>query len=156
LAAGNTTGGTNLLVTVGDRIDAATAGVLSIGTVTATSVVIGASPVTITGWLNVGPTTFATASGDFSAGTTTAGGSRLEFDQSARTLTVRPVTGTDTSSFRLGAVDTRVQPGVEPERTSDSRPEGQRADSAAAGPFTSLATTETRSAAGRSSVPAEA
>lgn len=41
LAAGNTTGGTDLLVTSGDRIDSATAVPLLLGTVTATGVTIG-------------------------------------------------------------------------------------------------------------------
>jgi hypothetical protein len=100
-AGANETGGTNLLVTVGDRIDAASAGVLNIGTVTATSVVIGASPVSIPGRLAVGPTALATTDGDFAAGDP-ANESELVFDESERTLSLLPVTTSDDCVMRVG------------------------------------------------------
>jgi hypothetical protein len=103
LAVGNTTGAKNILVTAGDRIDAASAAALRLGVAAATSVAIGATtiPVSMPGWLNVGTAALAVAQGDFSAGVS-AGQCQFEFDQSERTLSILPVVSTDTCTLILG------------------------------------------------------
>jgi hypothetical protein len=63
--------------------------------------VIGASPVLITGWLNVGPTSLATASGDFAAGDS-ASESQLHFDAASSVLSLLPVTATDNAALFVG------------------------------------------------------
>jgi hypothetical protein len=105
LVVGNSTGGNDLLVTSGDQIDAASAVPLVLGSTTASSVALGSAtiPVTAAGWMNVGTTTSATAQGDFSAGLTGGGNSRLIFDHSAKTLSIIPNTDADDCIFQLGS-----------------------------------------------------
>ena len=104
LAVGNTTGGTDLIVTSGDAIDAATAVPLVLGPSAATAVTIGASgtAVGVVGRLNVGTTTSAATQGDFAAGLTGSGNSVLSFDQSTKILSLLPTDDATVCTFQLG------------------------------------------------------
>jgi hypothetical protein len=94
LTAGNTTGGSNILITSGDKIDTATGVPLIIGSAVATSVVVGASDVAtnIPGWSNIGTPNAASALGDLNC---YDGTRQLHWDCSVGDLVINAFGGND-------------------------------------------------------------
>lgn len=120
LAQGAVTGGTDLTVTSGDVIDAASAVPLVLGPVTATEVDVGASDIRthVLGWFQVGTGTDAVAIGDFAAGDSTT---RLFYDASSGHLRLEGVASTgDALDVVSSTVNNRVAITVDNQNTGGS------------------------------------
>jgi hypothetical protein len=109
LALGDTTSGQNILISSGDKIDAATAVPLVLGSATATSVVVGASDVAtnIPGWSNIGTPNAASGLGDLNC---YDGFRQLHWDCGVGDLVINAFGGNDV--IQLHAEGTAPQGGL--------------------------------------------